>query len=742
MRNRNGRCRYYKVVFLILFVGVRAVFGGPARLNRGIKTRTDSSEEQSILGSHVIYVSPEPGAMYVTPVSDIIVRSDEELSRTLNGQGGIFEVIGTTSGIHEGNLVLSDDERTLIFKPEVPFSLGERVRVLMSRGLLTAEGDSVYLTPYSFTVSRSNLNADRRMTSRIGDGSVSVLATTVHGQSPITPVSILNGKSRKHTIADTLPRDFPALTVTASDSPNSGYLFLASFNTSDVGNSGNYLMIVDNNGNPVYYRNTGEGRPIDFSLQPTGVLTYFDESTSLHYVMNASMDVIDSITCGNGYVNDPHELRILPDGRCFLLCDDYETVDMSKVVPSGDTAAIVTGNIIQELDKYGNVVFQWRSWDHFNITDAIGQNLQAPATDYEHANAIEIDPDGNILLSSRHLSEITKIDVQTGDIIWRLGGKNNQFTFVNDPIGFSYQHSIRRLPNGDITLFDDGNLHTPPFSRGVEYKLDEVNKTATLVWQYRHDPDVYGYALGYVQRFTNGNTLIGWGAASTTLTEVKPDGSTALEMSFPRSFYSYRVYRYPFLFVASPRNTDTIYTNSSSTVSWNSSGVDSVNVDYSTDGGMTWNNIVRNYQADSDSISWLVPNISASSCKIRITESGQSDMGLSFESDSVSVAEGGAKAKMPAVPLEFGLEQNYPNPFNPSTTIKYQLARQSDVSLKIYSVTGELVKTLVGGVEQPGYYTVKWNGENNNGKEISSGVYFYQLEAGSFESMEKMLLLK
>lgn len=78
--------------------------------------------------------------------------------------------------------------------------------------------------------------------------------------------------------------------------------------------------------------------------------------------------------------------------------------------------------IIQELDQSKNVVFQWRSWDHFRITDATHEDLTAALVDYVHANALEVDNDGNILLSSRHLDEITKIDRQTGNIIWRLDG--------------------------------------------------------------------------------------------------------------------------------------------------------------------------------------------------------------------------------------------------------------------------------------------------------------------------------
>src|SRR5262249_1557432 len=135
--------------------------------------------------------------------------------------------------------------------------------------------------------------------------------------------------------------------------------------------------------------------------------------------------------------------------------------------------------------------------------------------DYVHTNSIEIDTDGNIIASHRHLDQVTKIDLSTGDFIWRLGGVNNEFTFINDSDRFSYQHDCRRLPDGNLTLYDDGNFHVPSKSFAKEYQLDEANMTATLVWSYSH-PNVNGIiayydATGSVQRLSNGNTFIGWG---------------------------------------------------------------------------------------------------------------------------------------------------------------------------------------------------------------------------------------
>jgi hypothetical protein len=94
------------------------------------------------------------------------------------------------------------------------------------------------------------------------------------------------------------------------------------------------------------------------------------------------------------------------------------------------------------------------------------------------------------------------------------------------------------------------------------------------------------------------------------------------------------------------------------------------------------------------------------------------------------------------VPVCFTLEQNYPNPFNPSTAISYQLVANSLVTLKVYDLLGREVATLVDGVGEPGVHTVQWNGENDHGEAVSSGVYLYQLRAGNFVMTRKMVLLK
>ena len=88
------------------------------------------------------------------------------------------------------------------------------------------------------------------------------------------------------------------------------------------------------------------------------------------------------------------------------------------------------------------------------------------------------------------------------------------------------------------------------------------------------------------------------------------------------------------------------------------------------------------------------------------------------------------------------LNQNYPNPFNPETTISYQLPKNSEVELSIYNIKGQKVKTLVHEVLPAGEHAIIWDGRNSNGNRVSSGIYFYKLEAGDYQKVKKMILLR
>lgn len=466
----------------------------------------------------------------MTPGTTIAIRQGEPIAPD-SVAADRFNVTGSSSGAHSGVAVLADDGETVIFKPQQPFALGETVSVSVDRGIQTKSGQ--VLEPVSFDFTTYAKQAPLPPLAP---------AAPLDLKRPTPPPILEDTAPPPAPRASTLPSDLPALiTSVRGNAAEEGDFFVASF-PFPLGPS-NYLLILDQSGRVVYYKQTKD-MAADFKEQANGLLTYYTDGA--FYELDHSYNVVNTFTAANGYPYgaDLHDLQLLPNGHALLMIYDPEYVDMSQVAVGGASNAVVTGLVLQELDSSKNVVFQWRSWDHFQITDTY-EDLTQPIVDYVHGNAIQPEPDGNILLSSRHLAEITKINRQTGEVLWRLGGKHNQFTFVNDTTqpAFYYQHDVRRL-NGDITVFDNRTGLTPYYSEALEFNVDEAARTATLVWQYRHTPDLYALAMGNVELLPNGNRVIGWGTAGV-VTELKPDNTTAFEQYMPAPDSTYREFLYP-----------------------------------------------------------------------------------------------------------------------------------------------------------------------------------------------------
>ncbi|HXF48338.1 MAG TPA: FlgD immunoglobulin-like domain containing protein [Verrucomicrobiae bacterium] len=102
----------------------------------------------------------------------------------------------------------------------------------------------------------------------------------------------------------------------------------------------------------------------------------------------------------------------------------------------------------------------------------------------------------------------------------------------------------------------------------------------------------------------------------------------------------------------------------------------------------------------------------------------------------------GTKEEKTTRPLAFSLGQNYPNPFNPTTTISFSLPKAEKVKLKIYNLLGQEVLTLVDGEKPAGTHQIVWNGRDENGTAVASGIYFYKLETASFKEVKRMIFLK
>ena len=174
----------------------------------------------------------------------------------------------------------------------------------------------------------------------------------------------------------------------------------------------------------------------------------------------------------------------------------------------------VLEGVIQEVDlKTGRLLFEWHSLDHVALAESYYKVPPNPRLtfDYFHINSIEVDTDGNLLVSARNTHTIYKINKRTGNVIWRLGGKRSDFTFPR-AVRFAWQHDVRRQPDGTLTLFD--NEAAPKVrdqSRGMILRLDMKEMRAKLVHTYVHEPPILAVDQGNMQRLPNGHFLIGWG---------------------------------------------------------------------------------------------------------------------------------------------------------------------------------------------------------------------------------------
>ncbi len=491
----------------------------------------------AVLGKGYEYVDPRAESEYVAPETRVLIRFKETSPANLINLSRFIQVVGQESGLHIGTTTIASDGRTIVFQPEEPFVANEAVDVRLAPQGSWSPTRLVEPIEYRFYVLRP-ASGPVAVNSAVYAESAAVRGRAVSPElKPLAsvldePIVMSNGVS--------VPRDFPQATVTVNRHPGEGYLFL------EYARVPHYALILDNWGAPVWYRRGRGGQ--DFRVQPNGMIT---ETQYVGYDQNFHR--VKEFHATNGYQTDSHELQVLEDGGYLLLgLRTIRNVDMSQVVEGGRASAMVHETCVQEFTADDELIFQWRSWENYDVAD-IGpeevENVRASSVRVSHLNAIDVDEDGHILVSSRHVSEITKIHRRTGEVLWRLGGPNSDFVFVGDPLnGFSCQHDIRVVGRNRYTLFDNGNDHDPPVSRAVEYELDPDPNvmTATLVWEYRASPDRYAYHQGNAQRLPNGNTLINYALPQyPKVTEVNPSGEIEFEMDFVEPTGAYRVHRFP-----------------------------------------------------------------------------------------------------------------------------------------------------------------------------------------------------
>ena len=302
-----------------------------------------------------------------------------------------------------------------------------------------------------------------------------------------------------------LPPDLPRYVASGSD-PSTGYVVFA---------AGKYGVVIDNTGRVVWYRHFPDGLGLSFMAQPNaGYVARPPTPDPADVEPWLELDPLGNVSRELGCARDLqprlHDLIAEPDGSYWIMCDETRTMDLAAV--GGLAGARVMGTVVQHIGVAGAVLFEWSPFDHFDITDLELAERTGENVNWTHGNSLDLDADGNVLVSFRSLGEITKINASTGAVIWRMGGRRNQFAFVDTPMpAFARQHSARTAGPRTLLLLD--NVGNPGESRAERYVVDEATRTARLAHSYGSVPGVLTQIGGSVQTLAGDRTLVSFGTA-------------------------------------------------------------------------------------------------------------------------------------------------------------------------------------------------------------------------------------
>jgi hypothetical protein len=388
---------------------------------------------------------------------------------------------------------------------------------------------------------------------------------TLSMQQDISVVVASPGLAASTYTVHYIPSDLPPYTVKTSDAGGTEPVL--------VEPNGDYAMIIDRSGKPLYYRTWLPNQADDFqqTVLPDGGVAYsvnvgtFDPAgwnLGVDHVMDSQFnDVADyqllPYAQHGTLPAEGHEFVMLDVGHYIIISYVQRTLDLSSLNPAWSNQTVVMSNVFQEIDN-GSVLVEW---DSANVTslyadsyyeNQFGDLATSGIEDYLHLNSIDIDPsDGNFIVSFRHTSSIVKIDRTTAQILWTMGGAEDQYGLTGDQV-FSFQHHVRMHPDGSMTMLDNGDgpeaMHP---TRVLQLTLDQVNHKVTsfdVLYTKPSDEPQTTY-MGSVVPLSDGRLFLGWGGWYTpglapAATEIVggSDGGTvawSIQMETP-DYFSYR----------------------------------------------------------------------------------------------------------------------------------------------------------------------------------------------------------
>ncbi len=320
-------------------------------------------------------------------------------------------------------------------------------------------------------------------------------------------------------------------------------------------------LIVDAQGEPVWVCPLDRTWAYDVRVQEYDgkpVLTWW-EGLNLgvgygygHYVlMDQTYRIIGTVRT-RGSLADHHGMTLTDDGTALMITYRKIPYDLSAV--GGPEDGYVVNSLAQEVDvETGKVVFQWSALDHVPITDTrvrvgpdrVIDGSEALPLDYFHLNSVTEDGDGHLLISARNTHAVYRIDRETGDVDWTLGGESSDFRMLGDA-RFAWQHDAERQADGTITLFDnEAGPQVGEESRGLRLAVDPKAHTARVVTEYLPPDGRVSNSQGNLQVRPNGHVFIGWGGVPY-YSEYTASGRLLYDARILGGA-SYRAYRLPWV---------------------------------------------------------------------------------------------------------------------------------------------------------------------------------------------------
>jgi hypothetical protein len=437
-------------------------------------------------------------------------------------------VFGSFSGFHSGRLRAYAGTPGASFIPTEGFSEGESVSV----SAITGYG-----------------RHERRV------GSSFTIAELVHYR--FTPMSTKSPPANPHAVQRFVSQpklEPPAVAVLASAPPPSA---------ADVFVAANGLypqrgpMIFDRSGQLVWFKPIPPGKAaMDLQVeryrgQP--VLVWWQGYIGLGVgfgtdeIYSQNYEPIASISAGNGYRADLHDIQITPSRSAFITAYTVVEADLSSV--GGASRAALVDAVVQEIDvPTGLVMFEWHAYGHVALADSYWAHPSSPETpwDYFHVNSISLDPwgDGDFLISSRNTWAGYEIDRHNGRVEWRLGGRHPSFK-MGPGTGTAWQHDIRWQPDHTLTLFDNGDSpKVHPQTRAVHERIDWGHRSVALISQTVHSPSLLANSQGNDQLLPGGSSFVGWGNLPY-ISEFSPTGKLVFDARLAAPGASYRAFTYP-----------------------------------------------------------------------------------------------------------------------------------------------------------------------------------------------------